>query len=279
MNIWINGEILSEPKAVINVQEESVRYGYGLFETIRIYHGNPFLLSRHLERMHQSTEILGFTPIYPANVITFAAKKLIHINRVSDGVLRILSTPDHIWITTSPQITYEEKIYEKGIHAMIANTRRNETSPLVRLKTLNYLENILAKREASSLNFGEAVFLNTKGYIAEGSVSNIFLIKNYRLITPDLTQGILPGITRKIVLELAHKNHILTKERAITQEELFDADESFLTNSLMEIMPLVKVDSIQIRNGSPGAVTQLLHQQYKQITSDAVPWEQECPQI
>jgi len=264
MNIWINGEILAETKAVINVQNESVRYGYGLFETIRIYQGNPFLLARHLKRMYQSIKILDYTPTYPESVITFAAKKLININRISDGVLRILSTPDDIWITTSPHITYEEKIYETGINAMITNVCRNETSPLVCLKTLNYLDNILAKRKASSLDFGEAIFLNSQGYIAEGSVSNFFLIKNNRLITPDLTQGILPGITREVILELAHQNNIPAEEREVTKEELFDADECFLTNSLMEIMPLVKVDNLQIGSGCPGTITQLFHQQYRQ---------------
>lgn len=266
MNTWINGKILSEIKAVINVQDESVRYGSGLFETIRIYHGTPFLLTRHLKRMYQSTEIFGFTPTYPESVITFAATKLININRISEGILRVFSTPDNIWITTSPHITYEKKLYKTGIYAMIAQVRRNETSPLVGLKTLNYLENILAKRKASSLNFGEAIFLNTKGYIAEGTVSNIFLIKNDRLITPDLTQGILPGITREVILELADKNNIPTEEREVTREELFAADECFLTNSLMEIMPLVKIDKIMIGNGHPGTITQLLHQQYQRFT-------------
>lgn len=268
MNTWINGKVLPEAKAVINVREEGLRYGNGLFETVRIYHRIPAFLSRHLKRMYHSAEILGFTPTYPESVIIFAATRLVHLNQVADGILRIYSTPESFWITTSPHIPYHETMYQSGMSALLTDLRRNESSALVGLKTINYLENILAKRKASSLNFDEAIFLNTKGNIAEGTVSNIFLLKEEKLITPSLASGILPGITREVVLELALENHMIVEERDVAKTELFSADECFLTNSLMEIMPLIKVGTKGIGSGKPGRVTtELLNKYRKKINN------------
>lgn len=263
MHIWINGKILRENKAFIGVQEEGVRYGAGLFETMRIYQGRPFLLARHLTRMYQSAKLLGFTPTYPEEVIIFAAARLIKVNQITEGVLRVYATPESIWLTTSPRIPYEEKNYHTGLCAMMAEERRNETSLLTGLKTFNYLENILAKRKAASLHFHEAIFLNGKGKVAEGSASNIFLIKNHQLITPGLQEGILPGITRKFVLELALESSLPAEEGEVSLESLLQADECFLTNSLMEIMPLVKVGEETIGAGIPGKLTRELGQAYR----------------
>ena len=264
MDTWINGAILPETKAKLNIHEEGIRYGYGLFETVRIYQGIPFALARHLNRLFRSSQVLGFEPVYPEKVVSFAATQLIKNNGIREGILRLYATPESIWLTTSSHLPYHESLYEKGYKGMIAETRRNETSLLSRLKTFNYLENILAKRKASSLNYDEAIFLNMQGHIAEGTASNIFLVKNQKLVTPGMNEGILPGITREIVLELARQNQMETMERMVLPDEIYEADEVFLTNSLMEIMPLVQLDHHPIGNGKPGILTLKLLKIYRE---------------
>jgi branched-subunit amino acid aminotransferase/4-amino-4-deoxychorismate lyase len=160
---------------------------------------------------------------------------------------------------------YPEQVYEKGFRAIVSSIRRNSQSPLSRLKSANYLESILARQEARAAGIDEALCLNEKGLLAEASMSNIFLVTNGILRTPGQESGILPGITREVVLELASPLGINTLEHDIRLDELFQAQEAFLTNSLMEIMPLTEIDGKPIGSGRPGPLTKRLAMAYKKL--------------
>ncbi|ATW25142.1 aminotransferase class IV [Candidatus Formimonas warabiya] len=265
MKVWLNGNLIPENEAALPIQEEGIRYGNGLFETLRVYQGKPFLLARHIARMHLSAKTLGFKPVFGESRLTAAANDLICQNSVEEGVLRLYCTAKNTWITSSPQVPYGKDLSETGIHAMVSPVYRNETSPLVTLKTFNYLENILLKQKALSLGFQEALLVNSKGNLAEGTASNIFLVKNRVLVTPCAASGILPGITREVVLDLAEKNHIKTEVREVPAGELRAGDELFLTNSLMEVMPLVCIENKPVGSGKPGPVTRHLSMAYREL--------------
>lgn len=267
MKAWINGQIIPEEKILISGADRGLSYGSGLFETLRIYKSRPFLLEEHLKRMFHSAWQLGFTPgDYSPDKLVLASESLINCNEITEGVLHIYWTDGGLlWLTCTKGIPYHQELQESGIKAAISRIRRNETSPLVGMKTFNYLDNILAKKEAADQGFQEAIFLNTKNFLAEGAVSNIFLVNKGRIITPNPASGILPGIARKTVLKLAED--YLVEEREISSEELETAEECFLTNSLMEIMPLINVNGKQIREGTPGPITRKLQVRYRDLRS------------
>lgn len=267
MKAWINGQIISEEKIFISSADKGLRYGSGLFETLRIYKSRPFLLEEHLKRMFHSAWQLGFTPRdYSQDKLAMASESLINCNEITEGVLHIYWTEGGLlWMTCTNGIPYPQELQESGIRAAISRIRRNETSPLVGMKTFNYLDNILAKKEAVDQGFQEAIFFNTKNFLAEGAVSNIFLVNKGTIITPDIASGILPGIARKTVLELA--GDYSAKEREISSEELETTEECFLTNSLMEIMPVININGKQIGEGTPGPITRKLQISYRNLRS------------
>lgn len=266
MKTWINGIISPAGEASIDINDEGFKFGSGLFETIRIYHGNPAFLAEHIDRMFSSAEVLGYPLRYTKEELMKNAYSLISANEVIHGILRLSCTAGGtLLITTSDQVPYGEDLYKTGINAVITNVRRNETSIIVKHKTLNYLENIIAKREAASQGYQEVLFLNTKEKLAEGAVSNIFIVKNGTLITPDLESGLLPGIMRQIVLKLATDYPL--EGRVVSVDELWSADECFITNSLMEIMPLVQINDQKINTGKPGIITYDLLKRYRELIS------------
>jgi len=259
MQVWLNGEFLPEKGAALNLAEEGLKYGYGLFETVRVQAGQPLLLPEHEARLAAAAADLDFTPQPMMAQLATAIPALISANNILDGVLRISRTvAGSLWVTAASGAPYPESMAREGVRAAFSMIRRNETSPLCRWKTFNYLDNILAKREAAARGFGEALFLNSQGQLAEGSVSNIFLIKKGVLITPDQASGLLPGIIRARVLRLAVG--LPTEERKVAADELWQAEECFLTNSLMGVMPLVAVEGRPIGAGLPGPLTLRLRQ-------------------
>jgi branched-chain amino acid aminotransferase len=252
-------------------------YGFGLFETMRAYHGRVFRLERHLRRLEHSAEILGLADEIPD--LTDAVRETIQANRLSDARIRITISigeggmvPDPstcrkptVLILASHYQPYSESIYENGFRAVTSSIRRNSQSPLSRLKSANYLESLLAKQEARKAAADEALCLNEKGLLAEASMSNTFLVSDGGLLAPKEDSGILPGITREAVLELASQLKISVFERDVSLEEVFQAEEAFLTNSLIEIMPLTEVDKKPIGSGRPGPVTRKLRAEYKKL--------------
>ncbi len=275
--VYLNGVLVPPSQASIPVMDYGFLYGYGLFETMRAYGGRVFCLDRHLARLYCSAEMLGIK--IGALDLKSAVTDTLRANQFSEARIRITVSigeggmaPDPgtckkptVLIVAGPYHSYPDAVYEKGLSAIISSMRRNSQSPLSRLKSANYLESILAREQARAAGASEAICLNEKGLLAEASMSNIFLVTNGILRTPGTQSGILPGVTRETVLELANKLGIKAVEQDIHLEELLQAEEAFLTNSLIEVMPLTELDGKPIGSGRPGLLTRRLMLAYREL--------------
>lgn len=275
--VFLNGRLLPRHQATIPVLDYGFLYGYGLFETLRAYGGRVFRLANHIERLKNSAVVLGLS--LPEVDWDSAVRDTVRANHLTEARIRITVsggegglTPDPatckqpaVLITAAKYTPYPEEVYRRGFRAIISSIRRNSRSPLSRLKSTSYLESLLVKQAARSDGVDEAICLNERGLLAEASMSNIFLVNNGVLKTPGENSGILPGVTRDLVLEMAVASGIKTRQRNIRQAELFQAQEAFLTNSLMEIMPLTVVDGQPIGTGRVGPVTINLMSAYKEM--------------
>lgn len=277
MFIYLNGSLVPKEEAKVSVFDRGFLYGDGAFETVRIYDGKPFMIDEHITRLLNGLKALRFQKL-PAGLKVYALK-LIEANKVKNGVLRIAVTRGELTAGIDPSackeptvvisakegMPYNEGLYERGFKAIIPSVRKDSRSPLCKVKSANFLTHILAKAEASDAGVDEAIMLNYEGFLTEATVSNIFVVKGNALITPSVESGILPGITRKVVLEMAEKMGLEVAECEIRPAELYGADEAFLTNSLMEVMPLVEVDKKAIGNGLPGKITREVRKNYQQL--------------
>ncbi|MFC1926467.1 aminotransferase class IV [Chloroflexota bacterium] len=275
--IYLNGSLLPQTQAKISPYDYGFLYGYGLFETMRAYSGRIFRLERHLERLALSAKLIGL-PLGGFD-LEKACYDTMKANNLKDARIRLTAsigkgggTPDlpsqpvpTVLIVARSFRPISVEKYEKGYRSKISSVRRNSQSPLCRLKSLNYLDNILARREAKVAGADEALLLNERGFLCEGSTSNIFLVSGGKLLTPDGESGILPGITREEVMQLAQEIGIEVVEREIILEDLLQADEAFLTNSIIEIMPLIEVDDKAIGGGVMGGVTEKLMAAYEDL--------------
>jgi branched-subunit amino acid aminotransferase/4-amino-4-deoxychorismate lyase len=261
--ICVSGNYVQAREAAVPAADEGFLYGMGLFETIRVVGGRPRLLDRHLARLFNSAGELGMNIPFGPSEIAGMVCRTAEANRLLSGGLRLtltaggpLAGPNIVIQARS--LTYREGQYKNGVRAGFASFRRNESSPLVKHKTLNYYENILARREARAAGWEEALFLNTSGNLAEGSVSNIFLVDGEKVVTPSLQCGLLPGITRQQVIEICAAMQVPVEERTVCPGELAGAGECFITNSLMGVMPVIRAGETVIGNGTPGRVTGML---------------------
>jgi branched-chain amino acid aminotransferase len=279
--VYYNGVFSSEENASISPFNRGLLYGDGLFETLRAYGGRVFRLEQHLKRLADGARVLRIESCWAADDIGRAVYELLERNRLSDAAIRItlfrgdgegpeprVGLKPLLLMSARPPGTYREEDYARGFRAHIVSMRRNIYSPLARIKSINYLENILGRLEARDAAAQEALFLNGSGWVAEGAVANIFMIKDKRLITPPPDAGILPGITRAAVLEIARSSGREAAEELFSPEELLRSDEAFLTNSLMEIMPMVMVNGRPVGNGIPGPLTRELHQLYRELVKE-----------
>ncbi|HEX74689.1 MAG TPA: hypothetical protein G4N93_06025 [Dehalococcoidia bacterium] len=284
--VYLNGSLIPRSQARISVLDYGFLYGFGLFETMRAYKGQVFRLDSHLSRLVCAAEVLEF-PIKVTD-LRDAVMATIQANQLGDARIRIAVSigegsmvPDPgtckqptVLILAGDYHPYPEQIYQQGFRAVISSIRRNSQSPLSRLKSANYLENILARQEARAAGANEALCLNEKGLLAEASMSNIFLVNDGMLRTPGKENGILPGITREVVLEMAPQLGIATFEQDIRLEELSHTQEAFLTNSLIEIMPLTEIDMKPVGSGRPGPVTQRFMANYRKLVLASTTSEQ-----
>ncbi len=275
--VYLNGSLIPLSKARISALDYGFLYGFGLFETMRAYAGRVFRLERHLSRLSLSAQTLGVPVDTPS--LKGAVMDTLHTNRLSDARIRITVsigeggiTPDPstcttptVLITAGDYKPYPEQVYQRGFRAIVSSIRRNSQSPLSRLKSANYLESMLSRQEARAAGVDEAICLNEKGFLAEASMSNVFLVTSGTIKTPGQESGILPGITREAVLELAAPMGIETIEHDTGLDELFHAQEAFLTNSLIEVMPLTEIDGKPIGSGRPGPVTGRLLAAYRKL--------------
>jgi branched-chain amino acid aminotransferase len=281
MKIYIDGKYHNQKNACISVYDHGLLYGDGVFEGIRVYHGRVFKLVEHVERLFNSAKaILLKIPMTPEQV-SRAVVDACRTNRIRDGYVRLIITrgvgnlglnpfkcarASVIIIADKIQI-YPAETYQRGLEVITVPTARNLHSALnPAIKSLNYLNNILAKIEAVNGGCEEAIMLNSEGYVAECTADNIFAVKGNQLFTPPLSAGALHGITRGIVMELARQNGLAVSEPFLTRYDLFTADECFLTGTAAEIVPVVKIDGRVVGSGRPGPVTGQLATQYRRLT-------------
>jgi branched-chain amino acid aminotransferase len=282
MKIYIDGSYYAENEAKISVFDHGLLYGDGIFEGIRAYSGRVFKLKEHIDRLFYSAKALLLTiPMSHADMIQ-AVVETCRQNQIKNGYIRLLVTrgvgtlglnpntckrPSVIIIAATIQL-YPEEFYERGLDIITVPTVRNLHSALnPAIKSLNYLNNILAKIEANNGGCEEAIMLNAEGFVAECTGDNIFIIKGKELLTPPLSAGALYGITRGVVLDLAREAGIQTSEPNLTRYDVFNADECFLTGTGAEIVPVVKVDGRIIGSGKPGPKTLELIRAYKTLVN------------
>ncbi|MFQ5454760.1 MAG: branched-chain-amino-acid transaminase [Nitrospirota bacterium] len=270
MFIYLNDRFVLEKDALISVFDHGFLYGDGIFETLRAYNGLIFKPEKHIERFNRSGQSLGLKEIRTGEELITILYSSLNKNRIKDAYIRISMSrgegkigldPDLCRHPTLVVITkefkgYPESMYEKGVEAAIVNTRRNLPSALnPKIKSTNMINNILAKIEAKALGVYEGIMLNNEGYIAEGTISNIFMVKDETIFTPPVEAGILDGVTRESVISLAGSIGLNVKETQILPADIYDADEAFLTNTTLEIISVVKIDRKMIGDGRPGAIT------------------------
>lgn len=284
MKIYLNGQLVGKEQAMVSVFDHGLLYGDGVFEGIRVYGGKVFLLKDHIDRLYESAKAIRLEiPISPAAMIQ-ATKDTVAANGITDGYVRLVVTRGagslglDIRRTSNPQIIiiadtitlYPAEIYENGMHLITASTIRNHPAALpARIKSLNYLNNILAKIEGTDAGTVEALMLNHKGEVAECTGDNIFILKNGVLKTPSPDAGILEGITRNAVLQLAGEAGIPTQETTLIRHDLYVADEMFLTGTAAEVVPVVSLDGRKIGDGKPGPITRRLLELFHEFTRKA----------
>lgn len=270
MKIYLNGKFLKREEARLSVFDPGFLYGQGLFETMRAYQGRVFRLDSHIQRLLNSLALIGIdAPLEPAS-LKEAVKRCLKENDLKDAYVRLTiwqgeDNKVKVRAIAKPYRFPGKEDYQKGFRVMLSSFRQNEFSALCRVKSANYLHLLLAYQEARKNNFDEALLLNTRGFLAEASRANIFLVKDNCLITPALDCGCLPGITRDTVLALARKEKIKAIEARLTLEDLERAREAFLTNSLIEVMPLVSLDGKPVNKGKPGEITQRILKRYRAL--------------
>lgn len=243
-------------KEIVSTKDKGFLYGYALFETFYINrYSKIFLFDEHIERMYDSMTFFNFDIEFSKNNLKESVLSYIDKKKIADSVMRVtVSLGDRV-LGMKPSISistrgnaYKEEIYKNGLKLMVSLYKKNEYSPIVNHKTCNYLENLLIGKEASRLGFDDAILLNTNGNIAETTKCNIFSFKNGILYTPTIECGILPGVTRNWVIKNSNKLGILCKCKKISLESILDSDEVFLTNSVIGIIGIKKIDSIFIRS-------------------------------
>ena len=292
--VYVSGQCVPREKARISALDAGVLLGAGLFETLRTYAGTPFRLGAHLARLRASGEFFRIFVRETDAEIAAVVARLLEANGIPDARVRLTATrgplalrepqgdpeqgrrvaaavdddeapPATLIITAGPMTPYPAELYENGATVVVSDIRANPDDPTVYHKTTGYLRNLLALRDAHRARATEALIFNTKGRLAEGSLSNVFIVSEGRLLTPPVEEGLLAGITRAAVLELAAEVGVPAEQRPLAVREVLDADEMFLTNSIMELLPVGRVERKEIGDGLPGTVTKQLASSYRAL--------------
>jgi len=282
MKVYINGKFYDKENAKISVFDHGLLYGDGVFEGIRVYSRLIFKLKEHIDRLYESAHsIMIRIPLSKADFIQDIINTLKE-NKLENAYIRVIVTrgegdlgldprrckgKESIIIIADKISLYPEKLYKEGMEIITVSTTRNAHEALnPQIKSLNYLNNIMAKIEGTNAGYEEALMLNDAGYVAECTGDNIFIVKKGELYTPPECMGALSGVTRETVLSIAKKNKVTCHEHVFTRHELYVADECFLTGTAAEIIPVVKVDGRVIGPGKPGELTLSLMKRFKELT-------------
>lgn len=281
MKIYLNGEFVSRDDAKVSVFDHGLLYGDGVFEGIRAYNGRVFRLREHVARLYRSARALLLEiPMTPAEMAD-AVRATCRANGISDGYVRLVvtrgvgtlglnpfkcATPTVCIIADTIEL-YPEEVYGEGLAIVTVPTLRNLPAALnPAIKSLNYLNNVMAKIEAINAGVLEAVMLNAQGYVVECTGDNLFIVENGALVTPPISAGALDGITRDVVMNLARQAGRTVTERLLTRYDLYCADECFLTGTAAELVPVVRIDGRPIADGVPAEVTRDLTERFRALT-------------
>jgi branched-chain amino acid aminotransferase len=281
--IYVDGKFYSEANAKVSVFDHGLLYGDGIFEGIRFYNGRVFRLEEHLERLWDSARSICLKIPMTRQEMTEALLETIRQNHLHDGYIRLLVTrgvgnlglnPEQckspsVIIIAATIALYHEDFYRKGLSIVTVATRRSNPASLnPAVKSLNYLNNVMARIEANLAGADEALMLNDAGNVAECTADNVFIIKHGQIFTPPVTAGALRGITRSVVFDIAGEFDIKVIDADFTRHDIFVADECFLTGTAAEIIPVVKADGRAIGNGKPGAITTRIIARFREMTRE-----------
>lgn len=281
MKVYLNGKFVEASAARVSVFDHGLLYGDGVFEGIRSYNGLIFKLKEHVDRLFESAHtIMLKIPHTPAELIEIV-KRSVRVNKLANAYIRLVVTRGQgdlgldprkckhptVFVIADKIELYPKTLYERGLELITVATQRNVPEALnPQIKSLNYLNNILAKIEAINAGFEEAIMLSPSGYVTECTGENIFLVKGRKLLTPPPYIGVLRGITRQTVMELGLRLRLEVRENVLTRHDLFNADEVFLTGTAAEIVPVRRIDGRVIGQGRPGPITKELQRRFRQLT-------------
>ncbi len=277
LKIWLNGKFVDEADAKISVFDHGLLYGDGVFEGIRIYNSKVFEHQAHIDRLYNSAKGIRLDIAMTKKQMMSAVEKTVETNGVIDGYVRLVVTRGvgtlgfnpficnnaSIFIIADNIQLYPEELYEKGLKIISATTMRNHPLAIPpQIKSLNYLNNILAKIEALDNNVPEAIMYNHEGYVAEATGDNVFIVRDGVIYVPPVEAGSLEGVTRQVVIKLAEAEGIKVVEKNLTRFALYICDEFFLTGTAAEVIGVVEIDSRMIGDGKPGPITKLLRKKF-----------------
>jgi branched-chain amino acid aminotransferase len=279
--IWLDGKLVEQENAKISVFDHGLLYGDGVFEGIRVYNGRVFELEAHIRRLYESAKVIRLSIVMSPSELADAVEETVKANGVTDGYVRLVVTRgvgtlglnpfvcknSCIFIIADTIQLYPKELYEKGMKVISAATVRNHPMAIPpQAKTLNYLNNILAKIESLDSNVPEAILYNHEGYVAEASGDNVFIVKDGVIYMPPAEAGALPGITQRVVIKLVKKENIQVVEKNLTRFDLYVCDEFFLTGTAAEVIGIVDIDGRIIGDGRPGPITCLLRKKFFEYT-------------
>lgn len=283
LKVWFGDSIVDVNDARISVFDHGLLYGDGVFEGIRIYNGKIFKEKQHIQRFYESAKAIRLDIPMTQDQVSSAMHDTIAANSITgDGYIRLLITRGvgslgiSVVYTANPTVIviadkislYPPEVYERGLHCIVSSITRNHPNSISpRVKSLNYLNNIMAKLEARECGADEAIMLTFMGRVCECTGDNIFLVRDGELYTPPTSEGILDGITRGLVMELARKRNIVVHEKSLIRHDLYIADECFATGTAAEIAPITEIDRRPVGDGKPGPITKQLTQDFIQYRS------------
>ena len=277
LKIWLDGKLVDEADAKISVFDHGLLYGDGVFEGIRVYDGRVFELEAHLRRLYESAKVIRLDVPMEKSELISAIKKTVEANGITDGYIRLLVTrgvgtlglnpflcKDSSLIIIADKIQlYPEELYETGMKIISATTVRNHPLAIPpQVKSMNYLNNIIAKIEALDNNVPEAVMYNHEGYVAEATGDNVFIVRDGVIYTPPVEAGALEGVTRNLVIRLAKEDNLEVVEKNLTRCDLYICNEFFLTGTAAEVIGIVEIDGRTVGQGKPGPITKRLREKF-----------------
>ncbi|QQE13886.1 branched-chain-amino-acid transaminase [Planctomycetota bacterium] len=288
--IWLNGKLVPADQATVSVYDHGLLYGDGVFEGIRIYNGRVFKSQTHLKRLYESARSIRLEIPYTIDELDRATRETVEANSQENGYIRLCVTRGagtlgihpfnqcvpNVFLIVDKISVYPPELYKTGLDIITASTIRNHPNALSpRIKSMNYLNNVLAKIEAIDAGVLEAVMLNHEGFVAECTADNLFVVRNYlgtmTLITPPSSAGILEGVTRNEIIKLALQLNIPFREENLTKHDLYTADEIFLTGTAAEVIPVTKIDNRVIGDGKPGEITHELRTAFQNLVAENAP--------